>query len=99
MPMARDTSTAPVQALKLGASQAVSYSSSAVLSTAITTRWVRLVATTACHIKIGGSTIAATSSDALLPANTVEYLQIYPGEFVSVIRDSADGILYATEVG
>ena len=97
MPMARDTTTAPVQALKLGTTQSISYSATAGNSLPVAAQWVRVMSTTYCHIRIGtGATAVVT--DAPLPANTIEYLQIYPGERVSAVRDAADGTLFVTEV-
>ena len=58
---------------------------------------VRLVATSACHIKVAVTPVA-TTSDMLLPANTVEYIAIAPGQKVAAIQNSAAGTLHVTEM-
>lgn len=58
---------------------------------------VRVVATTACYIKIGVSP-TATSSDVYLPAGLPEYFKARPGEKVSAIQVSSGGTLHVTEM-
>jgi hypothetical protein len=80
--------------------QTVSYTaSSAKTSTAVSSgiHAVRLVATTSCHYAIGDDP-TATTSDAFLPAEVIEYISIGEGEKVAFIRDSADGTAFVTEV-
>lgn len=56
---------------------------------------VRIVSTTDCHYVIDGT---ATTNDAYLPAEAVEYISIYEGEQVSFIQNAAGGTAYVTEM-
>jgi hypothetical protein len=47
---------------------------------------------------MGSATPTATTSDLFLPAKFPIILAIRPGEKVAAIKDSADGILYVTEM-
>ena len=58
---------------------------------------VRVCATAACWIRVGNSTVVATTSDIYLPANTVDYLIVDPGSFIAAIQASAAGTLNVTE--
>lgn len=56
--------------------------------------------TTACYIKAGGAAVAAASSTEytfFLPANFSGIVRV-PGDYVRVIRDTADGTLVFTAV-
>ena len=88
-----------IQAFFLGASQSDAYTGTAGVSDAVgaQTRLVRVVVTTDAFIAIG-KTASATTSDAFLPANTVEYFIINAGEKVSAVQVSAGGTLYITEM-
>lgn len=87
-------------AVRWGTTQAANFTStSTAISTAITTgtRLVRVVASTGCHLAIGGSPTATTSSPKL-PANWIETLVVYPGEKIAAIRTTTSGTLWVTEV-
>lgn len=89
-----------VPALKVVRNQIAAFTaSSAAITNAVGdgVTIVRLVATAACHIKVGVTPVA-TSSDMLLPANTVQYLAISPGLKVAAIQNSAGGNLHVTEM-
>lgn len=58
---------------------------------------VRLCATAACHVKLG-ATPTATASDMYLPANTVMYIEVAPGQKVAAIQNAAAGVLHVTEM-
>ena len=58
---------------------------------------VRLVANTACHVKIGDGAQTATTSDPFLPANEVDYVAIRPGQSIAVIRAVTNGLVTATD--
>ena len=60
------------------------------------TRVVRLAATTACYISIGSSP-TATSANAILPANTVDYIIVEPSDKIAALQVSAGGALSVTE--
>lgn len=85
---------------RLGTTQAVAYTGTSATSTnafGAETYQIRVVANSACHIKVveaaGG---AATTSDPLLPANWVDYLGVSPGQKISAIRAASDGLVTAT---
>jgi hypothetical protein len=44
------------------------------------TRQVCIAANTACHYAIGDSSVAASTSTTLLPANTPKYVTVAPGQ-------------------
>ena len=69
--------------------------SSAVMATGV--RVVRVAPIVACHIAIGTSAVATTSS-LYMPAGTVEYFSTTPGELVSVIVSSDDGDVSITQM-
>lgn len=58
------------------------------------TRQIRLVSTSACHYAIGSS---ATTTDVFLPANTIEYITVTPGQTIAAIRASSNGLITATD--
>lgn len=58
-------------------------------------RVIRIVATADVNIKFGGSTVTADSTDALLPANTVEYFDLHGNQYVAAYG-TAD--VYVTEM-
>ena len=64
---------------------AIATTSTAVASAAFgsQTYQIRIAATSACTYTLGASPTAATT-DALLPANWVEYVKVTPGQKVSV---------------
>jgi len=91
---ARDTIFRP------GTHQKVAYTGTAgTITNAVDaqTRYARIVATSACHYSIGGSP-TATTNDPYLPADTIEIIQISPGEKVSFIQVSAGGTGHVTEL-
>ena len=69
--------------------------SSAVMATGV--RVARVAPIVACHIAIGTSAVATTSS-LYMPAGTVEYFSTKPGELVSVIASSDDGDVSITQM-
>ena len=64
---------------------------------AATTTIVRLASTTGCYIEVGGTPVAS-SADAYLPPNVIEYVLVAPGEKIAAIQASAGGFLTVTEV-
>lgn len=57
---------------------------------------VRVVLTSAGHIKIGAAP-TATTSDIYMPAGIPEYFSVREGEKISAIQVSAGGNLHVTE--
>ncbi|BAQ88325.1 hypothetical protein [uncultured Mediterranean phage uvMED] len=77
--------------------QAVAYTATAANSSAISdqTRFVRLYATTDCHINLFGT---ATTSKTPLAAKDYEIVKVAPGDVISVIRNASNGTLFITEL-
>jgi hypothetical protein len=80
------------------ATQKISITNMSAVSSAFgsQTYQIRVVADTACNIKIGDSGVSAGTSDALLPANWPEYFTVTPGQKIAVIGSS--GLLYVSEI-
>jgi hypothetical protein len=61
------------------------------------TNLIRVVANTACHIKVveaaGG---AAATTDSYLPANWIEYIRVTPGQKISAIQAATGGLVTGT---
>lgn len=84
---------------RLGTTQTIAYTASSVAITnafGAQTYQIRLVANSACHVKIGDGAQTATTSDPFLPANIAEYVTVTPGQRISAIRASTDGLVTAT---
>jgi hypothetical protein len=87
-------------ASRLAAAQDVTVGAASAASTAFgaQTFQIRVAATTACRIKVGDGTPTAAATDALLPANQVDYLSCTPGQKIAVIQEAAGGKLSVTEI-
>jgi hypothetical protein len=75
-----------------GVAQNVTIGAAHAESTAVGSTLIRLVATSACHVRIGAAPVAV-ATDGLLPAGEVEYFTCLATDKVSVIQDSAAGTL------
>lgn len=62
------------------------------------TQLLRLAATTPCHYAIGENP-TAVQADTLLPANSIEYVGVRPGESISIVEDASGsgGIMTVTD--
>ncbi len=81
---------------RVGACQQVAYTSASVaVSTAFgaQTYWVRLAANSNCHYLIGNGVQTASTTSPFLAANTVETAKVTPGQQISAIRASSDGLI------
>ena len=80
--------------------QKVDYTASAANSSEISdqVRYVRLYATTDCHITISKPAVTATASSTPLAAKDFEYFKVAPGNIISVIRNSGNGSLFISEL-
>ncbi len=87
-----------IPAIQASTHQVVSTSITSAQSSAFgaSTTLVRIVSDVACFIKFGSSP-TATTSDILLPANTVEFWTVDPSTKVAAILASGTGSLYVTE--
>ena len=83
-----------------GTVQKVDYTASAANSSAISAqcRYVRLYATTDCHISISNPAVTATAAMTPLQAKDYEIFKVAPGNIISAIRTSGNGSLYISEL-
>jgi threonine aldolase len=83
-----------------GVVKKVDYTGTAANSSAISAhvRYVRLYATTDCHISISNPAVTATAAMTPLQAKDFEYYKVSPGNIISVIRSSGNGSLYISEL-
>ncbi len=83
-----------------GTVQKVDYTGTAANSSAISeqVRYVRLYATTDCHITISKPAVTATASSTPLQAKDYEIFKVAPGNIISVIRNSGNGSLFISEL-
>ena len=86
------------QASRVGTSQTIAYDSSVGIANPFSagTYQLRLVANSACHYKIGDGVQTATTADTFLPANTIEYIIVSPGQRISAIKAVTNGLVTAT---
>jgi hypothetical protein len=78
--------------------QAVAYTDTAAASATAfgaQTYMIRIAANSACHYVIAGTPVAVVT-DAFLPANTIEYVTVTPGQKISAIRAATAGLVTAT---
>jgi hypothetical protein len=85
-------------ASRVGVTQTIAYNTSAAIANAFSseTFQLRLVADSACCYRIGDGAQTATTSDPFLPANTIEYVTVSPGQRISVIKAATEGLVTAT---
>ena len=83
---------------RAGATQTVAFNASVAIADAFgpETWQIRLVADAACCYRIGDGTQTATVADSFLPANTIEYVIVSPGQRISAIKAATDGLVTAT---
>lgn len=84
----RDGNKSSVPVLQPRTAQNLALTDAAVNSTAIgsTTRVARLCPQADCYVAVGVNAVASTSTGFLLPAKTVEYIQVLQGERVSTVK-------------
>jgi hypothetical protein len=78
-------------------SVAVSGTSAQSAVVSASTGYVRLFATTMCHIRIGSNPTATTSNCPIAPY-VPEYFNVGTGVKIAAIQNSSSGTLYITEV-
>lgn len=86
---------------RLGTTQVVAYTGSSVAATnafGAQTYMVRVVADSACCIKIGdgAQTAAVDGTSVYIPANWESYFAVSPGQKIAAIRVTSDGLVTAT---
>ena len=57
---------------------------------------IRLAANSACCYRIGDGPQTATTADVFLPANTIEYVTVNPGQSISAIAAATNGLVTST---
>jgi len=83
-----DNAVLPAPTEPAQADQKVAFTTStASAAFGVKTKYVRLIADADCHIQFGESPTATTSS-ALMKANTVEYFCVHPGYKVAAVTAS-----------
>jgi hypothetical protein len=89
----------PIMRISDGTTQTVAVSGTSAQSTAITASsgYVRLFATTLCHIRAGSNPTSTTSNMPLAPY-VPEYFAVSSGQKIAAIQNAAAGTLYITEV-
>ncbi len=61
--------------------------------------FVELFATTNAHYKLGGGSVAATTSDIFIPANTRLIVATMGQSRIAAIQNATGGSLFVTELG
>ncbi len=90
----------PISPWKLGPCQTVTVGAAHHESTAFggQTRAVLISATADCHVRIGNAAVAVSTDTLIRSAYPPLVFGCTPDETVSVIQDSAGGLLYVTEL-
>jgi hypothetical protein len=85
-------------ASRVGVTQTIAYNASVAITNAFGpgTYQLRLVADSACCYRIGDGAQTATTADPFLPANTIEYVIVSPGQRISAIKAATDGLVTTT---
>jgi hypothetical protein len=85
-------------ASRVGVTQTIAYNASVAITNAFGpgTYQLRLAADSACCYRIGDGAQTATTADPLLPANTIEYVIVSPGQRISAIKAATDGLVTTT---
>jgi hypothetical protein len=83
---------------RTGTSQIIAFDASAAIANAFgpETWQLRLVADSACCYRIGDGAQTATVADIFLPANTIEYVIVSPGQRIAAIKAATNGLVTAT---
>jgi hypothetical protein len=68
-----------------------------VTADAVKASIVRIVVTSSAYIKVGTNPVA-TTSDTYVSADQPEYFRLDPGEKVSAVRVTGNGVLHVTEM-
>jgi hypothetical protein len=83
---------------RAGITQTIAYDGSGAIANAfgLETYQLRLVADSACCYRIGDGAQTATTADTYLPANTIDYVIVSPGQRISAIKAATNGLVTAT---
>jgi hypothetical protein len=85
-------------ASRIVTTQTIAFNSSAAITNkfASETYQLRLAANSACCYRIGDGAQTATVADVFLPANTVEYVTVNPGQSIAAIAAATNGLVTST---
>jgi hypothetical protein len=83
---------------RLGTTHTIAFDASAAIANSFgpETYQLRLVADSACCYRIGDGAQTATTADAFLPANVIDYVIVNPGQSISAIKATTNGLVTAT---
>lgn len=83
---------------RVGTTQTIAFDASSAIANPFgaETYQIRLAADSACCYRIGDGAQTATTADVFLPANTVEYVIVSPGQQISAIKAASNGLVTAT---
>jgi hypothetical protein len=83
---------------RTGATQTIAFDASVGITNVFgsETFQLRLVANSACCFRVGDGAQTATVADPFLPANTIEYVIVSPGQRISAIKAATNGLVTAT---
>ena len=78
--------------------QTIAYNASTAIANKFgaETYQIRLAANSACCYRVGDGPQTATAADVFLPANTVEYVTVNPGQSISAIAAATNGLVTST---
>lgn len=82
-----------------GTTQAVAYTGTSATCAnpfGSATYQIRIASTSACNYRVVDASGAALTTDAFLPNNWVEYVTVQPGQKISAIQASSNGLVTAT---
>jgi hypothetical protein len=81
-----------------GVTQTIAYDANSAIANAFGpgTFQLRLASSSACCYRIGDGAQTATTADNFLPANTIEYVIVSPGQRISAIKAATNGLVTAT---
>jgi hypothetical protein len=85
-------------ASRVTTTQTIAFDSSAAIINKFgpETYQLRLVANSACCYRIGDGPQTASVADVFLPANTIDYVTVNPGQSISAIKAATNGLVTAT---
>jgi hypothetical protein len=83
---------------RTGATQTIAYDASVAITNAFgpETYQLRLVSDSACCYRVGDGAQTATTADVFLPANTIDFVIVSPGQRISAIKAATNGLVTAT---
>lgn len=85
---------APTLPMDYAHGQNLAFTDTSAQSTAVTSRFVRIVATEDCYYIIGADPTAVTNgASAFLPAGVCEVVRIEPGQKIAAIRSTTNGTM------